>query len=79
MEKEQENYPDAKLTAQASSFMMGASKTNITIDVIGSNVEDLERTANNVKERIQDIKGIEEVTTNQDEKENHLFIHGRSG
>ncbi|MES9740043.1 efflux RND transporter permease subunit [Peribacillus frigoritolerans] len=68
MEKEQENYPDAKLTAQASSFMMGASKTNITIDVIGSNAEDLERTANNVKERIQDIKGIEEVTTNQDEK-----------
>ncbi|MED3996260.1 efflux RND transporter permease subunit [Peribacillus frigoritolerans] len=68
MEKEQENYPDAKLTAQASSFMMGASKTNITIDVIGSNTEDLERTANNVKERIQDIKGIEEVTTNQDEK-----------
>jgi HAE1 family hydrophobic/amphiphilic exporter-1 len=68
MENEQENYPDAKLTAQASSFMMGASKTNITIDVIGSNVEDLERTANNVKERIQDIKGIEEITTNQDEK-----------
>ncbi|MDM5308003.1 efflux RND transporter permease subunit [Peribacillus frigoritolerans] len=68
MEKEQENYPDAKLTAQASSFMMGASKTNITIDVIGSNAEDLERMANNVKKRIQDIKGIEEVTTNQDEK-----------
>ncbi|MFJ9383694.1 efflux RND transporter permease subunit [Peribacillus sp. NPDC101481] len=68
MEKEQENYPDAKLTAQASSFMMGASKTNITLDVIGSNVEDLELTANKVKESIQDIKGIEEVTTNQDEK-----------
>ncbi|MFJ8068343.1 efflux RND transporter permease subunit [Peribacillus sp. NPDC096447] len=68
MEKEQENYPDAKLTATASSFMMGASKTNITIDVIGSNVEDLELTANKVKESIQDIKGIEDVTTNQDEK-----------
>lgn len=68
VEKEQENYPDAKLTATASSFMMGASKTNITIDVIGSNVEDLELTANKVKEGIQDIKGIEDVTTNQDEK-----------
>ncbi|MBT2668277.1 efflux RND transporter permease subunit [Bacillus sp. ISL-4] len=68
MEKEQENYPDAKLTATASSFMMGASKTNITIDVIGSNVEDLELTGNKVKESIKDIKGIEEVTTNQDEK-----------
>jgi multidrug efflux pump subunit AcrB len=68
IEKEQENYPDAKLTTTASSFMMGASKTNITIDVIGSNVEDLELTANKVKEKIQDIKGIEDVTTNQDEK-----------
>lgn len=36
--------------------------------MIGSNVEDLELTANKVKESIQDIKGIEEVTTNQDEK-----------
>lgn len=68
IEKEQENYPDAKLTTTASSFMMGASKTNITIDVIGSNVEDLELTANKVKEKIQEIKGIEDVTTNQDEK-----------
>ncbi|MFE0507748.1 efflux RND transporter permease subunit [Peribacillus butanolivorans] len=68
IEKQKENYPDAKLTATASSFMMGASKTNITIDVIGSNVEDLESTANKIKQNIQDIKGIEDVTTNQDEK-----------
>ncbi|MFE4430858.1 efflux RND transporter permease subunit [Peribacillus butanolivorans] len=68
IEKQKENYPDAKLTATASSFMMGASKTNITIDVIGSNVEDLESTANRIKQNIQDIKGIEDVTTNQDEK-----------
>ncbi|MCO0600658.1 efflux RND transporter permease subunit [Peribacillus butanolivorans] len=68
IEKQKENYPDAKLTATASSFMMGASKTNITIDVIGSNVEDLESTANKIKKNIQDIKGIEDVTTNQDEK-----------
>ncbi|MED3690752.1 efflux RND transporter permease subunit [Peribacillus butanolivorans] len=68
IEKQKENYPDAKLTTTASSFMMGASKTNITIDVIGSNVEDLELTANKIKQNIQDIKGIEDVTTNQDEK-----------
>ncbi|MFI8496605.1 efflux RND transporter permease subunit [Peribacillus butanolivorans] len=68
IEKQKENYPDAKLTATASSFMMGASKTNITIDVIGSNVEDLELTANKIKQNIQDSKGIEDVTTNQDEK-----------
>ncbi|MFD6207512.1 efflux RND transporter permease subunit [Peribacillus sp. NPDC060253] len=68
VEKQKDSYPDAKLTTTASSFMMGASKTNITIDVIGSNVEDLELTANKIKENIQDIKGIEDVTTNQDEK-----------
>ncbi|MFJ7753647.1 efflux RND transporter permease subunit [Peribacillus muralis] len=68
IDEQKENYPDALLTASASSFMMGASKTNMTIDVIGSNVEDLERTATKIRENIQDIKGIEEVTTNQDEK-----------
>ncbi|MFE4131263.1 efflux RND transporter permease subunit [Peribacillus sp. YIM B13482] len=68
IEKQKENYPGAKLTTTASSFMMGASKTNITIDVIGSSAEDLELTANKIKGKIQDIKGIEDVTTNQDEK-----------
>ncbi|MGG4268065.1 efflux RND transporter permease subunit [Peribacillus simplex] len=68
IEKQKENYPGAKLTATASSFMMGGSQTNITIDVIGNNVKDLELTANKIKGNIQDIKGIEEVTTNQDEK-----------
>ncbi|KWW20660.1 multidrug transporter AcrB [Peribacillus simplex] len=68
IDKQKENYPEAKLTASASSFMMGASKTNITIDVIGKNVGDLERTANKIKGNIQDIKGIEDVATNQDEK-----------
>ncbi|RRN73860.1 efflux RND transporter permease subunit [Peribacillus simplex] len=68
IEKQKENYPGAKLTTTASSFMMGASKTNITIDVIGSSAEDLEQTANKIKGNIQDIKGIEDVTTNQDEK-----------
>ncbi|PJN91112.1 efflux RND transporter permease subunit [Bacillus sp. mrc49] len=68
IDKQKENYPEAKLTASASSFMMGASKTNITIDVIGKNVGDLERTANKIKGNIQEIKGIEDVATNQDEK-----------
>ncbi|WP_285767171.1 efflux RND transporter permease subunit [Peribacillus sp. SI8-4] len=68
IDKEKENYPGASIATSASSFMMGASKTNITIDVIGKNVGDLERTADKIKGSIQDIKGIEEVTTNQDEK-----------
>ncbi|MBK3496320.1 efflux RND transporter permease subunit [Viridibacillus sp. YIM B01967] len=68
IEKQKENYPNGKLTASASSLMMGSAKTNITIDVTGNNIEDIEITANKIKENVQDIHGVEKVTTNQDEK-----------
>ena len=47
---------------------MGGTGTNITIDVIGDNISDLEKTANDIKEKVAAIDGVEEVTTNQDEK-----------
>lgn len=68
IEKQKENYPNGKLVASASSLMMGSAKTNITIDVTGNNINDIEVTANKIKENIQDIQGVEKVTTNQDEK-----------
>lgn len=68
IEQQKDHYPDAKLEVSAASFMMGAGQTNITIDVIGNNVEELEGTANQIKKKIQYIEGVEEVTTNQDEK-----------
>ncbi|TQR19909.1 efflux RND transporter permease subunit [Psychrobacillus vulpis] len=68
MEKKKDQYPDAILEVSASSFMMGGASTNITIDVVGENLADLEEVATTIKEKVQDIEGVEEVTTNQDEK-----------
>ena len=68
MEKKKDQYPDATLEVSTASFMMGGASTNITIDVVGENIADLEKVATNIKEKVEDIDGVEEVTTNQDEK-----------
>ena len=68
MEKQKDQYPDATLDVSSASFMMGGAGTNITIDVIGENISDLEKVATDIKDKVADIDGVEEVTTNQDEK-----------
>ncbi len=69
LEKEKDEYTDATFEVIAASFiMMGSGGTNITIDVMGENLPDLEETATAIKEKVEDIEGVEEVTTNQDEK-----------
>ncbi|MDQ1002983.1 multidrug efflux pump subunit AcrB [Neobacillus niacini] len=68
IEKKKEDYKDAVLEVATASFMMGGSATNITIDVVGEDIDQLEKTANSIKETVSDIDGVEEVTTNQDEK-----------
>ena len=68
MEKKKDEYPDASLEVAAASFMMGGAGTNITIDVVGENILILEKIATDIKEKVQHIEGVEEVTTNQDEK-----------
>ncbi|WP_391203054.1 efflux RND transporter permease subunit [Psychrobacillus sp. L4] len=68
MEKKKDQYPDALLEVTAASFMMGGASTNITIDVVGENLESLEEVATAIKEKVMNIEGVEEVATNQDEK-----------
>lgn len=68
MEKKKDQYPDALLEVTTASFMMGGGSTNITIDVVGENLSELEKVAANIKDKVQNIEGVEEVTTNQDEK-----------
>lgn len=68
MEKKKDQYPDALLEVTTSSFMMGGASTNIIIDVVGDNLADLEDMATTIKEKVQILEGVEEVTTNQDEK-----------
>lgn len=67
IEKQKDAYSDAQLTVTASGMMGGAS-SQITIDVLGDSIEDLEETAQEIKEDINSIAGIETVTTNFDEK-----------
>ncbi|MGJ7922523.1 efflux RND transporter permease subunit [Neobacillus sp. LXY-4] len=68
IENKKDQYSNAVLEVATASFMMGGSRTNITIDVIGEEPDQLENIANDIKDKVQDIKGVEEVTTNQDEK-----------
>ena len=68
MEKKKDQYPNAHLEVSTASFMMGGASTNITIDVIGENIADLENVATTIKEKVQNIDGVEEVTTNQEKK-----------
>lgn len=68
MEKKKDQYPDALLEVTAASFMMGGASATITIDVVGENLADLEKTATTIKDKMEKIDGVEKVTTNQDEK-----------
>ena len=55
MEKQKDQYPDATLDVSTASFMMGGAGTNITIDVIGENISDLEKVATNIKDKVQTL------------------------
>ena len=68
IEKKKDQYSDATLEVMAASFMMGSASTNMTIDVIGEDLAELEKVANTIKDKVEDIDGVEKVTTNQDEK-----------
>ncbi|MEK3980684.1 efflux RND transporter permease subunit [Psychrobacillus sp. FSL K6-2836] len=68
MEKQKEQYPDALFEITTASFMMGGASTNITIDVVGEDLTELEDVATTIKGKVQNLDGVEEVTTNQDEK-----------
>ena len=78
IENQQEKYEGAKLDVVAGSFMMGAGGTTITIDVIGNNPKKLEETTYAITENIKDIDGIEEVTTNLEEKKPIYSLHVNS-
>ncbi|QUG42575.1 efflux RND transporter permease subunit [Psychrobacillus sp. INOP01] len=68
MEKQKDQYPGALFEVSTASFMMGGASTNITIDVVGEDISELEGVATAIKEKVQNLDGVEEVTTNQDEK-----------
>jgi multidrug efflux pump subunit AcrB len=67
VDAQKENYQGAQLTAGQGS-LMGTSSTAITIDVLGENIENLEKAAADIEAEIKDIEGVEVVGTNQEAK-----------
>lgn len=68
MEIQKKQYTDAKFEVSTASFMMGGASPNITIDIIGESILELEKVATEIIEKVDRLEGVEEVTTNQDEK-----------
>lgn len=68
MEKQKNQYSDAKFEVSTASFMMGGASPNITIDIIGESILELEKVATEIIEKVEKLENVEEVTSNQDEK-----------
>lgn len=68
MEIQKIQYSDAKFEVSTASFMMGGASPNITIDIIGESILELEKVATEIIVKVERLEGVEEVTTNQDEK-----------
>ncbi|MFC0270836.1 efflux RND transporter permease subunit [Metabacillus herbersteinensis] len=67
VETQKKEYSDATLEVSEQS-LMGGQQTAITIDVLGDDLEQIEKVASDVKTEIVGIKGIEKVSTNHEEK-----------
>lgn len=66
VKKQKDQFPGATLTAGALN-MMGTSSTSINVDIVGDDQEALTKVANEALEKIKTVKGVEKVTTNQQE------------
>lgn len=67
IEREKGKFPEADFTAVAAS-VTGYADTNITIDITGNSVNELEGVTNDIKDKIKEIKGVQKVSSNEDEK-----------
>jgi HAE1 family hydrophobic/amphiphilic exporter-1 len=63
---QKDEYKDATLEATEATIM-GGGATSITIDVIGDDVDELINVSENVQAEIEEIEGVEKVTSNQEE------------
>ncbi len=63
---QKDEYKDATLEATEAT-MMGGGTTSITIDVIGDDLNQLVTVSENIQNKINEIDGVEKVTTNQEE------------
>jgi HAE1 family hydrophobic/amphiphilic exporter-1 len=61
-------YPGAELNTSAGDFMSSGSSTQVIIDITGNNAEQIAQTAEQVAAKIQPIKDVLKVESNQQVK-----------
>ncbi|WP_462413585.1 efflux RND transporter permease subunit [Neobacillus sp. Marseille-QA0830] len=61
--KTKNEFPNAELTADTAS-LLGTNKTTVSIDVTGKNDDDIKKASEIVKEKIENINGVEKVESN---------------
>ncbi|MBS4209024.1 efflux RND transporter permease subunit [Bacillus sp. FJAT-50079] len=66
IEQEKEKYADAEIDVELSTFMSFSDST-ITLDVVGKDTVQLIDVSNQVIDHVQEIEGVEKVTSNQNE------------
>jgi multidrug efflux pump subunit AcrB len=64
---QKDSYPDADLTAGASS-LMGSGSPQIKIDIVGDQLDQLTATSGKITNAIKNISGIEKISTNEEKK-----------
>jgi HAE1 family hydrophobic/amphiphilic exporter-1 len=62
---QKDSYPDADLTAGASS-LMGSGSPQIKIDIVGDQLDQLTATSGKITNAIKNISGIEKISTNEE-------------
>lgn len=68
IKSKQSDYPDAELTASAMSLMSGGGGSQVFVDVAGSDLAAVSKTADEVMARIKPVKDVLKVESNQQER-----------
>lgn len=68
VQSERPNYPGASLNAGKSNFIGGGNGTQIYVDVIGDDPQQITKTADEVIAKIKPIKDVLKVGSNQEQK-----------
>ncbi len=67
VKKLKNDFSDADLSVSAGSMMGSSSSSEITLDLVGKNNQDLIAASHKVMDRIKGISGVNKVTSNQEE------------
>ncbi|CAI6021819.1 efflux RND transporter permease subunit [Cohnella sp. JJ-181] len=65
---ERANYPGAELSAAAGSLMFGGGGSQVFVDIVGDDADELTKTADLVMGKIKPIEDVLKVSSNQQER-----------